>query len=106
MDKDGNFTNSVNAISWSKAGKKCQALDDRQLVYDLVSVRDREENTFLVSLIHREDPELGRHHYNFPWIGLYTKHADNLTYTKWVDDSRFDYEHWRKGEPSATKVLV
>ena len=106
MDKHGNFTDSANAKSWRLAKKQCWALTDRHLVHDLVSVHSREENDFLVSLINGDNPELNRYHYNFPWIGLYSKHADNWTNAKWTDGTTYDYKYWGKGEPSETKVLV
>ena len=124
----GEYSNNVGLIStWNQARYACRNHNEGKYLYDLVSVHDKDENEFLVSLMLQEDPYLGIKHYNFPWIGLYCPPTfHNQFYltccihattpgswedAKWIDGSPVNFKNWSPSTndqqiPSEKKVLL
>ena len=73
----------------------------RQYHFDLVSVRDEEENIFIAQILNAKSD---RNPYKLPWIGLYKSSARSWDEPKWKDGSFVLYSKWAPNAPEDYKV--
>lgn len=88
----------------SEARTRCMSHNNdetniRQYQFDLLSVRDEEENKF-ISKLKKGD----QNPYTLPWIGLYKRNTHSWSEPKWTDGSLVLYIKWAPNAPTDYEV--
>ena len=100
-----------DTMSMSEARDRCASYNDdvsniNQDRFDLVSVRDEQENDLVTKILKDapKDPVNGRNPNTIPWIGLHKNAEDSWNNPTWSDGSLVIYSKWSPNAPSDYKV--